>query len=232
MSDSERTVMMDETRPSRQAGQEPRRMRTRGWMTSALRDLVYSGAVFAWSIAAFTILVTGVAVTASLLVFVIGVFVWAGFAYVLRWTTWVDRKLAGWQRNAPVQAAYRRSPVGGFLPLLKRVTADPQTWKDLAWLGLTSVVGFALGLVAMTPAGIAVAYLSMPLWYWALSDPNAQYGLTNLGMVTVDTLGEALGSTAVGLMLAPLALLLARGCARMHAGLAARILGPSAVAPG
>ena len=232
MSDSERTVMMDETRPSRQAGQEPRRMRTRGWMTSALRDLVYSGAVFAWSIAAFTILVTGVAVTASLLVFVIGVFVWAGFAYVLRWTTWVDRKLAGWQRNAPVQAAYRRSPVGGFLPLLKRVTADPQTWKDLAWLGLTSVVGFALGLVAMTAAGIAVAYLSMPLWYWALSDPNAQYGLTNLGMVTVDTLGEALGSTAVGLMLAPLALLLARGCARMHAGLAARILGPSAVAPG
>ena len=24
--------------------------------------------------------------------------VWVGFAYVMRWTTWVDRRLAGWQR--------------------------------------------------------------------------------------------------------------------------------------
>ena len=43
--------------------------RTRAWCTSALRDLVYCGAVFLWSIVAFTIVVTGVSVTASLIVF-------------------------------------------------------------------------------------------------------------------------------------------------------------------
>jgi biopolymer transport protein ExbB/TolQ len=71
----------------------------------------------------------------------------------------------------------------------------------------------------------------MPVWYWAVSDPSAQYGLTNPGVITVDTLREALAATAVGLLLAPLALLLARGCARTHAALAARILGRTA-APG
>lgn len=232
MSDGDRTVMLSEPRPSRRAAQAPRRMGTRGWLTSAFRDLVYSAAVFAWSAAAFTILVTGVAVTASLLIFVVGAFVWVGFAYVLRWTTWVDRELAGWQRDAPVRAAYRRSSADGFLPLLGRVTSDPQTWRDLAWLGVTSVVGFALGLVAVTAAGTVLAYLSMPLWYWARADPNAQYGLTNLGVITVDTFGEALAATAVGFVLTPLALLVARSCAGMHAALAARILGPSTVAPG
>jgi hypothetical protein len=43
-----------------------RRRRIRAWAMSALRDIVYAGAVFVWSIAAF-ILVTGVSVTASLL---------------------------------------------------------------------------------------------------------------------------------------------------------------------
>jgi len=29
-------------------------------------------------------------VTGSLLVLVVGVFVWIGFAYIVHWTTWVD----------------------------------------------------------------------------------------------------------------------------------------------
>jgi len=40
----------------------------------------------------------------------------------------------------------------------------------------------------------------------------------------VDTLGEAFALAAIALVLAPLALLLARGCAAMHA---ARVLSPS-----
>jgi hypothetical protein len=211
------------TQPVRPRGD---RSRIRAWTMSALRDVVYAGAVFVWSIVAFTILVTGVSVTASFLVLVIGVFVWIGFAYVMRWTTWVDRRLAGWQRKERVPAVYRRPPARGFVPLLKTVSSDPQTWKDLGWLGLTSTVGFALGLVVVTGAGIVLAYMSMPLWYWALSDPDDLYGLANLGLFTVDTLEEAFAATAIGLGLAPLALLVARGCATVHSGLAARVLGP------
>jgi hypothetical protein len=57
------------------------------WTASALRDLLYAGAVFVWSIVAFTVVVMGVSVTLSLLVFVVGVFVWVGFACVMRWAT-------------------------------------------------------------------------------------------------------------------------------------------------
>ena len=84
-------------------GRETRQVRIRAWTTSSLRDLGYDGAVFLWSIVAFTILVAGVSVTASLLVLVIGVFVWVGFAYIVRRTTWVDRRLAGWQRKERVR---------------------------------------------------------------------------------------------------------------------------------
>ena len=204
------------------AGRAPR---ARAWTRAALRDLVYDGAVFAWSIAAFTVLVTGFTVTASLLFLAIGVFVWIGFAYVLRWATRVDRRLAAWQRGTPVAATYRRPEARGVVALLKSVSADPQTWKDMAWLGITSTAGFALGLAAITGAGVALAYVSMPIWYWAISDPSGQYGLTNLGLATVDTLGEAFAVSAIGLVLVPLALLLARGCAATHAGLAASVLG-------
>ena len=190
----------------------PRReARTRGfqaWTIAALRDLVYAGAVFIWSIAAFTILVTGVSVTVSLLVLIVGVFVWIGFAYVLRWTTWVDRRLAGWRPHEPIRVVYRRPPARGLMPRLKTITTDPQTWKDMAWLALTSIAGFTLGLAAIAAAGIVLAYLSMPIWYWAISGPQDLQGLTNLGIVTVDALGEALALAAIGLALAPFALVL------------------------
>jgi hypothetical protein len=180
-----------------------RQKRARTWAMSALRDLVYDGAVAVWSIVAFTILVTGAALTLSLIVLIIGVFVWVGFVYVVRWTTWIDRPLAGWRRHERIPAVYRRPAAPGFVPLLKTVSADPRTWQDLGWLGLTSIVGMALGFAAITFAGFVLAYLTMPVWYWAVSDPHDQYALTNLGLATVDTFGEAVALAAIGLVLAP-----------------------------
>jgi len=202
----------------------PWHRRIGAWTRSALRDMVYSGAAFVWSIVAFTILVTGVAVTASLLFLVVGVFVWVGFAHVLRWTTWVDRKLAGWQRHERVPAVYRRAAARGFMRYLRTLSSDPQTWRDMAWLGVTSIVGFAGGLAVITASGLAAAYVSMPLWYWAVSHPQRQYGVTNLGFFTVDTLGEAVITAALGLVLIPFVLLLARWFAATHARLAVRML--------
>src|SRR3954452_13559828 len=129
----------------RSTGAERRRGRIAAWTGSALRDGVYCGAVLAWSIAAFTILVTGAAVTASLMFLVVGVFVWIGFVHVLRWTTWIDRRLAGWQRHERVLVVYRRPTDRGFIPYLRTLSSDPQTWKNMVWLGITTIVGFAGG---------------------------------------------------------------------------------------
>jgi hypothetical protein len=77
-----------------------------------------------WSIAAFTILVTGVSVTASLLVLVAGVFVWVGLS-----TSCAGRRgLTGGSPDGSATNAcgrpYRRPAARGFLPLLKTVSAD------------------------------------------------------------------------------------------------------------
>jgi len=56
----------------------------------------------------------------------------------------------------------------------------------------------------------------MPIWYWAISD---QYGLTNLGLFTVDTRGEVLAATAIGLARP------ARWCSRALAFLDGRAAG-------
>jgi hypothetical protein len=109
---TDRETVLPSTRAERRRGRIP------AWTGSALRDVVYCGAVLAWSIAGFTILVIGAAVTASLLFLVVGVFVWIGFVHVLRWTTWIDRRLAGWQRHERVPGAYRRPAGRGFLPYL------------------------------------------------------------------------------------------------------------------
>lgn len=195
------------------------------WATSGLRGLGYAAATLAWSIVGLTVLITGVSVTASLLVLVIGLPVWLAFARTVRWTTWVDRRLAGWLRGERVGASYRRPAGRGFGPALRAVSTDPQTWRDLAWLALASVAGFAVSLVVITTAGLVLAWASLPAWYWAVPDPGTHAGLTDLGVVIVDTPAEAVAVSGVALALVPLVLRLARGAAGWHAGLAVRLLG-------
>src|SRR2546423_8944823 len=69
------------------------------------RDLGYLLAAFAMSIVGFVVWVTGLSVTLALLVLIVGLFVWIATAYVRRWTTPIDRALAGWLGGSPVRAA-------------------------------------------------------------------------------------------------------------------------------
>ena len=191
------------------------------------RDLGYLLAAFAMSIVGFVVWVTGLSVTLALLVLIVGLFVWIATAYVLRWTTAVDRALAGWLRGSPVRAVYRAPTDTGVLARLRAITADPQTWKDFGWLVANSILGFAFTLATLCVTAVVIGYIVMPLWWWAIPNPHTQYGTMNLGIYTVTSTGWAFLTTAIGLVLAPLALLLNHGVARLHAAAAARVLGPT-----
>jgi signal transduction histidine kinase len=191
------------------------------------RDVLYLLGVFVMSIVGFVVWVTGLSVTVSLLVLIVGVVVWFATVYVFRWTVWVDRSLAGWLRGKPIDGVYRQPPAGSFGARLRTVTTDPQTWKDLGWLVLNSIVGFAISLAALTATAVVIGYIAMPLWWWAIPDPHTQYGTLNLGIYTVTSTGWAFVTTGIGLLLAPVAILLNRGVATGHAAVAERILGPS-----
>jgi hypothetical protein len=62
-------------------------------------DLAYLAAMLGTSVLAFCVWVGALSVTLSLIVFVVGVAAWYGSVYLFRWTTWIDRKLAGWWRE-------------------------------------------------------------------------------------------------------------------------------------
>ena len=107
------------------------------------------------------------------------------------------------------------------------MTQDPQTWKDLGWLVLNSVAGFAAAMIGLTASAIVLAYVTMPIWWWAIPDPHTQYGTLNVGLFTVTSTGWAFVMTGIGLLLVPVAWALNHGLAGAHARLAERILGPS-----
>jgi signal transduction histidine kinase len=191
------------------------------------REFVCILGMLPMSIIGFVVWVTGLTVTLSLLVLVIGLFVWLATAYVFRGTATIDRLLAGWLRGRTIPGVYRVPARRGVFARLRSVTTDPQTWKDLGWLMLNSVLGFALALTALIATGVVLGYIFTPLWWWAIPNPHQQYVTLNLGIYTVTSTGWAFVTTAIGLALAPLAVLVNRGVARGHAALVAVILGPS-----
>jgi signal transduction histidine kinase len=188
------------------------------------RDFVYLLAVFCVSIVELVVWITGLSLTLGLLVLIIGLFVWVATAYTFRGMATIDRRLAGWLRGKPIQGVYRppsdRSRV-------RTVTADPQTWKDFGWIVLNSIFGFAVATIAVALTVVVLSYIVMPLWWWAIPDPHTQYGTLNLGIYTVNSPGKAFVTSAIGLVLLPLAVLLNHGVATAHAATAASILGPS-----
>jgi signal transduction histidine kinase len=201
-------------------------VRLRSAAATAGRDLVYVVAILGTSILAFTVVVTGISLTLSLLVFVIGVFVWMGTVYAFRWITWLERRLAGWARGERIEGLYREPQKPGPWDLLKTLTGDPQTWRDLAWMVINSFLGFALATVALTALAVVLAYVSLPIWWSYPADPDELYGIVNFGIWEVTSTAQAWIVCGAGLVLMPLALLLNRGVVGLHSGLAAKLLGP------
>ena len=49
----------------------------------------------------------------------------------------------------PVRGRYRRPAAPGAIALVKAVGRDPRTWKDTGWVLGNSVLGLALGTIAL-----------------------------------------------------------------------------------
>lgn len=192
---------------------------------AAGRDLAYVLVVLGASIVEFVVWATGISLSASLLVLVIGAVVWLATAWTFRLAAGVDRRAAGWYRHHPIRGDYRASHDGALWSRVRLVTTDPRTWKDLIWLVLNSTVGFVAATVALTVTALVIGYLVTPLWWWAITDPSKQYATLNLGIYTVTSMGWAVLTTGLGLVLLPVAALVNRAAATGHARLAARFLG-------
>jgi hypothetical protein len=192
-------------------------------LTRSAREAGYLTAGLFTSVVAFAVWVTAVTVSLSLAVFVIGLPVLLASAVLFRWTAELDRRAVSAFLGRRVRGRYRSHRAPTFFKRLAATWSDPQTWRDLGWLIVHSVVGFAFGVVALTLIASVLGLATLPIWYWAIPDDGVQFGLW-----TAHSLPLALASALLAIPLAFVSAGVMRLLAWTEALLATSLLGPVA----
>jgi signal transduction histidine kinase len=136
------------------------------------------------SAVAFGVWVTGLSVTLSLAVLIVGLPAMIATAALFRLTATLDRQSAAIVLGSPLPASYRDHRGERFLTRLSTTLRDPQTARDLAWLMLHSVVGFLFGVIALGLISQTLTLATLPVWSWAVDG-------VSIGPWTVDTVWES-----------------------------------------
>jgi signal transduction histidine kinase len=187
-------------------------------------DALYLTIGLVTSVLAFAVWVTGLSVSLSLAVFIVGLPIILVTALAFRWTAELDRRNAALVLGHPVRGRYRDHRGERFLARLWDTLCDPQTWRDLAWLVLHSVIGFAFGVAAVSLVAESLALALLPLWYWSIPDG------VDWGIINIDTLPEALLVMPLAIPLAAITIGLLRLMALGESKLAAALLAaPAAI---
>ena len=188
----------------------------------AARDVAYLALGGLTAIVAFVVWVTALSVTLSLIVFIIGIPVIVLSAIAFRWTAELDRRTAELALGAPLRGVYRdHAPHPGLLVRVGATVRDPQTWRDLAWLVVHSVLGFGFGVAAVTATAAVIGLVTFPLWYWALPAEGADFVFWH-----ADTFWKALLSPLLAIPYGVLTVLVVRAMTIVESSLARALLGP------
>ncbi|MBV2365197.1 sensor histidine kinase [Streptomonospora sp. NEAU-YY374] len=146
-------------------------------------------------------------------------------ALVRRWADQERRRTGGFLGRA-IPARYRPLP-SGFGERLRATLLDPVTLRELAWLGWHIVMGVLLGLFGMVAlVGVPSTLLQTALWWMA---PDGEPATLALRSVT-DWPTALLYGAVQFVVLAALLLWGVAPLARLHATVAAALLGRSRAA--
>jgi hypothetical protein len=184
------------------------------------REAGYLTAGLLTSIVASVVWITAVTLSLSLSVFIVGLPVMLAGAVAFRWAADLDRRNVSVFLGRSVRGRYQDHRADTLFGRIAATLRDPQTWRDLTWLTVHSIVGFAFGTVAISLIGAVIGLATLPAWYWALP-AGAQVGLW-----TADTLPLAIASALLAVPLAAFTVVALRLMAWTEALLAARLLGP------
>jgi signal transduction histidine kinase len=186
-------------------------------------DALYLLTGFVTSIVAFTVWVTGVTLSLSLGLLIIGFPVVLASFWCFRLLADLERKRAALVFGTPIVSAYR-SAQGRLGHRLKIAAHDPQRWKDVAYLALHGVLGFIAGTLWLVLVAVVLGGITLPAWWWAVPGGTEWLGFT------IDTWEKAVGAAALGVAVLPVALFLQRPLAISQAHIAKALLGPSLAA--
>jgi signal transduction histidine kinase len=194
------------------------------------RDALYLTLGLGTAALGMALWIAALSLSLSLALFVIGLPVMLASAIAFRWLCDLDRRSAAIVLGRPLTGAYADHGGDQFLARLSATLHDRQTWKDLQWLVVHSVVGVAFGSVALGLIAQVLGTLTLPLWYWAI--PGGVQWSGSSGLWEIDNLWEALLVAPLAVPLAAITVMLLRVMASGQAHLASALLGsPTGVAP-
>jgi signal transduction histidine kinase len=140
--------------------------------------ILYLLIAFPIGLGEFVFLVTAISFGTSTVITLIGIPVLIGTMFAWRWLAGGERRLIELLLDMPVRPPYRPvAPQANWWARLRAYSADPATWKDLAFLGLRlplGIVTFALALAVLT-WGLGLLFL--PAYAWAPGDWSDELGV-------------------------------------------------------
>lgn len=145
---------------------------------------------------------------------------------MIRLWTDVHRGLAGWVLGERIPSAFQ--PLrGGVLARVRQVLTDSTTWRDLAWLFVHLIFGFALGMLSMVLTAFALFSTWVTLFWWTLppDEPGRIFDVDIDSWIMALALGAPMAATGIGLAIFGVPAL-----ARTHATITRMMLSPSKLA--
>ena len=185
--------------------------------------ILYLVLAFPLGVAEFCVLVTGISAGLGLAITLIGIPILFAMLYLWRWMAQGERRLIGSLVGVRVADPYRPAPPNaGHWALIRSRLSDPATWKDLLFLLFQLPLGTLSFAIAVTLISGGGWLLTAPAWYWVDEE------VSDFGVLTVDTLGEALLLVPIGALVLFLAIPGLGALARGYGWLATQLLGSNA----
>jgi signal transduction histidine kinase len=185
--------------------------------------ILYLLLAFPLGLAEFCALVTGISTGLGLAITLIGIPILFAMLYLWRWMAQGERFLIGQLVGVRIADPYRPAPGhAGHWALIRSRLSDPATWKDLLFLLFQLPLGTLSFVISVALISGGSCLLTAPAWYW-ISDQDGDFGV-----LTVDTLGEAVLMVPIGALILLLAIPGLGALARGYGWFAAQLLGSNA----
>jgi len=212
----------------------------RTWISFLFLILSFAIGLF-WFIVLVTLISTGAGLVITLVGLPILLFTAVLWTFGARAERWRVRMMLG----VDIPSPYRALPDGPWTQVLRAFLTDGAVWRDLIYLFLLFPIGLVEFVIAVTGIATTGAFLTLPIYFWALPDgvriaerhgadidyfwalPGGGVRISESYGPVIDTLPEALIAAAIALPALLLVLYLIRLMATGHALMAQALLGPS-----
>ena len=196
-------------------------------------NLLYLLLAFPLGIFYFVFLVTGISLGIALVIVWVGLLILVGvFASWYAFTAFERGMAIGMLREDILPMSQQDLTGKTLWQKFTATVANPVTWKGLAFLLAKFPLGILSFVALVTLLSVSVAFLTMPFYYSYVNPEITLWGDSTLyPMLLVDTLGEAMLGSLIGVVLTLVSLHILNGLTWVSGKFAKVMLGNYAPAP-